>query len=191
MDIDNPSTSVVGDNDVIASTGSENANLDNPATTDAINLKDIVKQATGREYENDAAALKGISDTYKYVSQKTAQATPSPSGNEEFEALRQKVEMNDFYSESPDLKEHKDLIETFAKANNMPRQDVIKTDAFKSILGKIKLASEVENSKSILESNPRLGIVRNKIEEAKQNLEAGNMAQAKANAVSAVLESLE
>src|SRR5436305_743552 len=44
-----------------------------------VSLKDIVKQATGREYSSDEDAFKGISETYKFVTKKmepTPQVTP-------------------------------------------------------------------------------------------------------------------
>lgn len=190
-DLNNPSVPVPGDNDVIPSEGNENVVGDNSNTSpEVVSLKELVKQATGREYKSDEEALAGIKETYKFATSRTPQNTTS-ADPAALEALRQRVEISDFYAENSDMKPHKDLIETFATAKGISRDEVVKDEEFKGLIGKLKIADEVQSSKSVLESNPRLGLVRNKIDEAREALKSGDVGTARSAAVGSVLEAYE
>lgn len=191
-DLNNPSVPVPGDNDVIPSEGNENV-VDNNSNTspEVVSLKELVKQATGRDYKSDEEALAGIKETYKFATTRAPQQQSVPADSAALEALRQRVEISDFYAENPDMKTHKDLIETFAVAKGLSRDEVIKNEEFKGLVGKLKIADEVQSSKSVLESNPRLGLVRNKIDEAREALKSGNVGAARSAAIGSVLEAYE
>ena len=148
----------------------------------------------GKNYPDKATALKSLKDTFSYVGKKVEAAsvqTPAASPDTS-EFTRQIKEMKEqlFYSENPQYKtpEMKGMI---SKMGENPA-DVVATPEFKAIFDKVSGYDKIQKTKTVLESNPRIGQVRNKISEAKTalNTGAGDYTKAKDLAVGAVLEAL-
>lgn len=190
--------SLAGGNDVVPTDGQGAVPQDDPNNSSAVSLRELVKQATGKDFPSDEAALKSIKDTFSYVGKagqvekelERIKAGGDKSNSAEVEKLRQDFDESQFYSENPDLKSHKDIISTYAKAKALPLAEVVKLDEVKKVIAKVKGFEEIENSKSVLQSNPRLGTIRNKIQEGKTALGEGNYSKARENAVSAVVDIL-
>lgn len=118
---------------------------------------------------------------------------------EQFEELQ-------FFAENPEYKPYKDVIEPFRKSNpDKSIAEVIQLDSFKNVYSKVKAHDEAEGSKSVLQSNSRLGAVQDKTEKAQEALKQSRQAaatgdsygatqaynSAKSAAVSSVLEAFE
>ncbi len=193
----NPIETVPGadGNDVVASESTVN-------DSQTVSLKDIVKELTGREYKDDEDAKKGIAETYKFVTKKMDDNQPAPDVAApaatpqvdpgivtEVETLKRQVQESNFYASNPEYNtpEARALISKFGGSP----EEVIKDEVFQTAYGAIKANAEIEKSKSVLQSNPRLGQVTDKITQAREALQNGNQTVAETNAVSAVMEAYD
>ena len=160
-----------------------------------VSLKDIVKELTGREYKDDEDAKKGIAETYKFVTTKMEPETPpqtpvvpqvDPALVSKVETLERQVQEANFFASNPEYNtpEAKALIAKFGA----DPATVVADDVFQSAFKAIKATAEIEKSKSVLVSNPRLGQVQDKMTQAREALASGNQSAAEASAVSAVVD---
>ena len=179
----NPTEAVPGEsaNDVVPSESTVN-------DSQTVSLKSIVKELTGREYKDDADAAKGIQQTYKFVTSKTEAPQPQvdPTIVSKVESLERQIQETNFFASNPEYNtpEAKALI---SKMGGDPAS-VVKDEVFQTAYNAIKANAEIEKSKSVLQSNSRLGQVTDKFTQAKEAVSAGNQQAANAAAVSAVLE---
>lgn len=149
MSENNPSETVGGEVVNAPSPGTENV-------APVASLKDIVKQATGREYSTDEAALEGIKNTYQMVGKKVEpqviEKTIVPEEVvREVETLKKEVKVSQFYADHPEYKEVKEVISKFG---GDPEQ-VIADPIFKKTYDALKAANENQN-KPALSSNARI-----------------------------------
>jgi hypothetical protein len=101
----------------------------------------------------------------------------------EFEDMR-------FFDKNPDYEPLKEIITGLRKEGETLEQ-VIRKDAFKNVFTAVKAAKEAEEAKSVLETNPRLGQVSDKMSEARAALEKGNDTEASDKAVGAVIDAFK
>lgn len=177
-------------------------------------VRDVINSALGKRFESDEAALKAVKDTFSYVGkvgkvlpildklreqgvsedvalsrlqQITESKTPDPSkfvSRDEFdEAL--------FYSQNPDYKDQKTIIDALRKTTGKSLADVVQLEEFKTIYDKAKAHDATEKTKSVLMSNPRLGMVKDKLSQAREAASKGDEASARASAVGAVIDAYE
>lgn len=117
------------------------------ATTnaDTLSLSEI-NEITGMSYKDKETALKSIKDMKSQAGKaadlegkiKAAQAAPSTS-NDELATLKEKLnqtQLEVFYSNNPQYRANKELLETIAKANGMTAQEAAETDLFKNTVAK-------------------------------------------------------
>ena len=147
MEITNPSP-VVETPDISAPTSNENAN--------AASLKDVIKQATGREYQTDEEALKGIQETYKAVTARheppqPMTQTPAPEVND-IQLLRHELKVSNWYQDNPQYKEVKDIIGKFGS----DPETVVKDPGFQKVYTALKQAESPQ--KSVLTGNSRIAM---------------------------------
>jgi len=199
----NPSEAVSGaDNDVGAAEGQVN---DSQVVEQAISQADDslsleeINQTLGRNYADKATALKALQETASYVGKlgqevselKKKATTPQTSEDvmAQVAAMQNDLKQTKFYAENPDYNnpEAKELI---AKFGTDP-SEVIQDPVFQKAYGAVKTTAEIEKSKSVLHSNPRLGQVSDKISQAREALQQGNEHAASANATAAVIEAFE
>lgn len=191
LPVNNPSEPISGvsASDVVTSEGKENV-------ADSVSLKEIVKQATGRDYPTDEQALEGIKNTYKMVGavgkpqQTTTPQNPSVPPEliaklEEIDTLKTTLQETKFYQEHPEYNtsEAKQLISALGKNP----EEVIKQEVFKNAFEAIQ-ARKSENTKSVAMSNPRLGAINDKITQARELAKSGNTGAAADAAVDAVID---
>ena len=200
----NPSDSVPGVdvNDVATSKGNENDSQiveqavsqgDNTLTLEEIN------QTLGRQYADKPTALKALKETVSYVGKLGQQVSDLKSKVEspvvpsdysaEIAGLRSDLEETKFYNANPEYNtpEAKALISKFG---GKP-EEVVRDDIFKQAYNAIKTTSEIEKSKSVLQSNPRLGQVTDKLTQARDAMKAGDDSVAKISATQAVMEAFD
>ena len=177
-------------------------------------IKDVLSKTLGRQFASDEAALKAVKDTFSYVGMKPQDAVkkmatdplfandiknlfsdgsapenkPSvPTGNGEFVSKAQ-YEEDMFFSKKPEYDEYRDLLRGLASANGQSLAEAANSDSFKKVFEKAQAYDTVQKSKSVLETNPRLGHVTDKLSKAQELAAAGNHSAASDNAVAAVLD---
>lgn len=125
------------------------------------------------------------------INESAEKKQPQVESNEQLLSLQRQVEDMKFYDENPDLKQHKSLLEELRGTSGKSLSELAASDTIKGIIGKVQAHDEIEKSKSVLQSNSRLGKVTNKLAEAKTALSEGKVVVANNNAVSAVLDAYD
>lgn len=101
---------------------------------------------------------------------------------------KEQYEADMFYSKNPQLEENKVLIDALKKANpNKSFAEVMDMPEVKGIFDKAKGYDENEKNKSVLRSNPRLGLATDKITKAREASAKGD-ASANTLATESVIE---
>ena len=162
-----------------------------PAANEAeqtVGLAELLGKELGKTFPDDETALKAVKDTFSYVGKKQeTKAAPVDTNNfvprREFEDLA-------FYSENPEYKSAKDLIQALDKEGKGAAA-VVASDQFKSVYEKVKSYDETQQSKSVLQSNPRLGQVVDKLTQAREASSAGDSSKAAQLATRSVIEAFE
>lgn len=130
------------------------------AAEQSLSLADL-EATLGKKFPDKATALKAVKDTFNYVGAKTA-ANPAPAADtntqEQLKALQEQV----FYATNPQFKGHEAII----KAMGSNPAEVVNTDAFKSYMEKATVADTVQQTKSVVASNSRLGAPKTVTDEA-------------------------
>lgn len=177
--------------------GESSANSNDP-------IVEVVRETTGREVKDRETALKVLKDNLSAngklaqensslkaeLTQLKSMNAGSPEVAEKIHNLEQRLNESAFYSENPELKDYRDLVSTFAGKHGGDLQQVLEDESFKGILEKVQIAEKHERSRSVLESNPRLGQATDKLTEAKEAMKEGDRTRAENAAVGAVLETL-
>lgn len=188
------------------------------ADGDAIHLAKL-NEFLGKDFKDVDTALKSVKDTFSYVGkqdsarqlvkqamettgkgeqevltaiQKLMSETNAPSGD--FITKEQYAE-DLFFNGKPELSAVKDIIKPLKASSEeykgMSWNDFVKQDRISSIVDTFKVAEDFRSSKSVVESNPRIGSATTKLESARQAQAAGDYNTAKANAIGSVMELLE
>lgn len=135
---------------------------------------------TGKQFPNKESALKSIKDTYTAVVRK-----PQPSVDTSQFVPRAEFEEATFYAKHPEYESQKDIISALAVKHGKTVSEVVEMDTFKTVFDKVKTADEINASKSVLHSNPRLGLVTDKMTQAQDALKASRQAAAAGDSVAA------
>lgn len=156
---------------------------------DSISLKEI-NEFLGKNYKDKEGALKSLKDTFSFVGKKVEAPKPvegketKPDATAEFAKQLRELKDQLFYSENPDYKPYKSVI---SKMGDNP-SDVVQTDEFKTIFDKASGFDKIQKQKTVLETNPRIGTVRNKLQEAQDSASKRDYNSAGKLATEAVLE---
>jgi|ERR1035437_1249056 hypothetical protein len=153
-----------------------------------ISLKEL-ESFLGKTYPDKATALKSLKDTQSYVGRKIEAATPVPATDPTVAAELRAMKNELFYSKNPQY-DTPELREVISKIGENPA-DVVNGASFKVIFDKTSGYDKIQKTKTVLESNPRIGQVRNKMSEAKEAAKGRDYTNANKKAVAAVLESYE
>jgi len=161
------------------------------AESEVASLKDVLNTALGKDFPSDEAALKAVKDTFNFVGKRTdPQVVEKPVVPQEvmseISSLKKTVEESQFYAQNPDY--NNDDFKSMVALSGKTPADLVSAPGFKEQYDKIKAYNEIEKSKSVLQSNPRLGQVTDKFTQAKESLQAGDQKAANQAAVGAVLE---
>lgn len=172
---------------------------------DSLNLSEL-NSLLGKNFPTTAAALKSIKDTYSYTGQvgQLKQQLEALSGNREqapthqvpglestVKELQRKLEEQTFIAERPDLKEYVPTLRELRNSTGKSMSELAESEAFKPIFEKVLAQDAAQKKRSVLESNPRLGQVRDKMQEARTYLKEGDMEKARSTAVSNVLDAYD
>jgi len=181
----NPSEAVPGEsaNDVVPSEGSEN-------DSKGLTLEEI-NAITKRNYSDLETAKAGLANLTSFVGKKVEpqvveKTVADPELSNKVSSLEQQLKETMFYAQNPDY--NNDDFKNMVALSGKSPADLVSAPGFKEQYEKIKAYNEIEKSKSVLQSNSRLGQVTDKFTQAKEALQAGNDQAAKSAAVGAVLE---
>lgn len=158
------------------SEGGENVGTPKP---EGMTLEEI-NALTGRSYKDLATAREAIKSTYSKVGQ-------APKADPAMETRLNQLELDNFYLKNPQYISYKDTIA--AMGPNPSR--VVETEAFQKIFTDLSAFEESKKKKSVLESNPRIGQAKTKIDEARDLSMKGRQSDAAGAAVAAVLEAYD
>jgi hypothetical protein len=113
-----------------------------------------VNSILGKNYKDKATALAAVKETYNFVGKKIEAANPAPAEvPADLVAKVSSLEEQVFYSQHPEYKGYEAVI----KAMGSNPAEVVGSDAFKTIFEKAKVADAVQQTKSVVASNSRLG----------------------------------
>lgn len=169
---------------------------DPQAVSDVVSIKDVLSEHLGKEFSDDATALKAVKDTFSYVGKmgqevkelKDKLSSLKPENLNRVEELERAIKETQFYADNPDFRPYKDIINSF---KGQTPEEVVGSDAFKTVFAKVKSYDESEKSKSVLSSNPRLGQITDKMSQAREAQGKGNSDAAARLAVDAIAEAYD
>lgn len=165
----------------------------------AVEVKDLMKTILGKDFPTNELAIKSLSDTYSYVGTmgqkvKTLETqledaksqAVSPELADKVARLETEVAQATFFAANPtyNTPEAKSLINAFGKNP----EEVIKNEVFLKAFDAITKTAEMEQSQSVLHTNPRMGTVQDNMTKASEAQKAGDDAGAHTQATMAVLE---
>ena len=160
---------------------------------DSISLEDIEK-TLGKKFPNKQAALKSWKDTNSYVGKvgqlekkvkEMETSVPQSSGV----VTRQEFEEYDFFKSNPDYAEHKDIITGLKAANpDKSLSEIVEMPSLKKLISEANEYRQIQSTKSVLHSNPRIGIATNKLDEAREKIDKGDARGAEELATQAIVE---
>jgi hypothetical protein len=160
-----------------------------------VSLKEI-NDYLGKNYKDKDSALKSLKDTFSFVGKKieTANgenqvAAKQPSEVENVAKQLREMRTELFYSKNPqyDTPEYRTII---GKISENPAE-VVNSPEFKNIFDKAASFDKTSKQKTVLESNPRIGVVRNKLAEATEAVRNGDYKKSDELAVAAVMEAYD
>jgi hypothetical protein len=199
MDTDTTTTSLSGTEAITGAPAADGSVAAGTTTEEVVEVKDLMKSVLGKEFPDNEAAIKSLKDTYAYVGQmgqkvntlekdlEAAKQNEAPADlAQQVQSLQAQVKEANFYAANPQYNtaESKALIQKFGGSP----EDVVKDEVFQKAFTALKTTAEMEQSQSVLHSNPRLGTAQDTMTKAIEAQKAGNHEEAFANATSAVLD---
>lgn len=135
-------------------------------------VRDEINKVLGKEYDSDESALKAVKELNSLAGKKGQEAGELQAKVNELsqagadDARLKAVEDELFYTKHP---EYADLKPVIDKMGTNP-SEVVASEEFKGVFEKVQGYNESQATKSVLESNPRLGIVRDKMKAARDGV---------------------
>lgn len=124
---------------------------------------DELNATLGKNYPSKEVALKSIKDTFSYVGAK------QPAQGQDVEQIIQKrLESEFLFVKNPELAQHRELAEAIATKKGISVSEAVQDASFKMYVEKTSGYDKSQEAKSVLQSNPRLGIVRDSMQEARE-----------------------
>ena len=172
------------------------------SSANSLGLSEL-NQLLGKNFPTKDAALKSIKDTYSYTGKvgqlesklaeltgTRTQAAPNTELETTVKELQARLEETTFLSERPEFKDYLPTLRELRGSTGKSLSELTSSEAYKPLFEKALAQDATQKKRSVLESNPRLGQVRDKIEESRTALKEGNFEAAKNSAVGSVLESI-
>lgn len=171
----NPAAASADASHVNAAAPAANAGTPAPQGSPAVNPEALtlaeLNQLTGRNFASKEAALKSITDTFKFatarvadIAAKATDAAQAVTG-ETVRKLTDTVEAQTkemFYLQNPQYAPHRKLIDSMGKNP----AEVVQSDVFKETFTNLSAHAETIKQKTVMESNPRIAAARDGIAKA-------------------------
>jgi predicted lactoylglutathione lyase len=167
------------DNSISTDASRTSAADDGGAAVASLTLAEI-NAHLGKDFKDVPTALKALQDTQSFVgkrrediaaevrAEQAAKATGdanASSGGSSSAALESDVKTLQkelFYTQNPQFKDMRAVIDSMGSNP----AEVVETEAFKQVFSKVQVANEVEQKKSVVSSNSRLGQSKTHIDSA-------------------------
>lgn len=143
----------------------------------------------------DVGRTKGMSETE--IIQKmnesingNANASPVSEGTDKFATKTELLSLQRdlFYRDNPTLATYRQSIDAVADATGKSPAEVVSMEQFKGLIDSAKGFDEIQKAKSVLQTNPRLGVASDNLTKAQESAKAGDIPGAQASAMKAVME---
>lgn len=131
-----------------------------------------LNQFLGKDFKDKDSALKALKDTQSFVGKRkedieaevraNTAAHATSSSNPELESQVKSLAEQLFYTQNPQFKDYQDVI----KAMGSNPAEVVESGAFKKVFEQGKAALEAAQTRSVVNSNPRLAQARTTADEA-------------------------
>lgn len=147
-----------------------------------------VREAHG--FGNDEQAIKYLMDEANKPATPapaSAPATPTPQGEGSF-VTKEQYQSDMFFGGKPELAPYRTVIESLQKSTGKNLAEVVELPEFKTLWEKAAVGDEVQKSKSVLMSNPRIGQISDKITEGREALKTNDFNKAADAATAAVVD---
>ena len=173
-------------------------------------------KALGKNFPDDATALKAVRDTFNYVGSagkamkaieklglnpdkvlsgeaevKAQVPTSTPQVDPSKFVDRETYLRDTFYSKNPQYASSQRIIDSYAQVNGISHEEAVKSQDLAPLFEKVHGYDDIQSKKSVLESNPRLGAITDKVHKARELKQAGDYTQAGDVATSAVLDAYD
>lgn len=137
-----------------------------------------VSAALNTDEQGVLAKLEQLMDT----SNEVPAASPTQPQGENFITREQYLE-DMFFSKNETLSELKDILTPLKAVHgkDMSWDAFVATDTAKKVVDSYAVSKEVEAKRSVMESNPRLGVATDKLSQARQSMDAARQAEAQGN----------
>jgi hypothetical protein len=146
-----PSETVPEGSDVKPAEGDEKVSVESQVGADNLSLEEL-NSALGRSFKTKDGAIKAIKDTYSYVGKAKEPPQATALANSEIQELRNEL----FFTQQPDYKDARPILEALAKANGQTIQEAAESQLFKDTFSKIKGFDESQSKKTVMETSGRI-----------------------------------
>ncbi len=143
----------------------------------------------------DKAKEKGIATSKLFeamdnIVNGTPQGSPVSENTDKFATKDQilSLQRDIFYKDNPQLSGYRQAIDEFSTATGKSPAEVVAMDSFKALIGNATGFDEVQKAKTVLNSNPRLGVAQDSMTKAAEAMKTGDQSSAIANAMDGVME---
>ena len=192
---------------------------DGPAADTSVSLASLLNTELGKQFPDDATALKAVKDTFGYVGKvgkfapkldalqlalggennliskmdellstnPQPQPAAQPTDTSNF-VTKEQLETERFFDKNPALAPHRSVIEAVQKASGKPLSEALNDPTLKGLIDQAAKGAEIQQSQSVMQSNPRLGGVSDKFTQAGEAAKSGNFAAGADLVTSAVMD---
>jgi hypothetical protein len=144
-----------------------------------ITLSELNK-GLGKDFKDKDTALKSLKDTQSYVAQvgtlksqieklQSQSSSPQASGEiADLKAQLNNIQTENFFERNAPLKAIRTTVEAFTKAQGKTLQEVAELPEIKELLVKVSGFEQSQKMRTVLESNPRLASMQDKMTKAQE-----------------------
>ena len=144
-----------------------------------ITLSELNK-GLGKDFKDKDTALKSLKDTQSYVAQvgtlksqleklQSQPSSPHASGEiADLKAQLNNIQTENFFERNAPLKAIRTTVEAFTKAQGKTLQEVAELPEIKELLVKVSGFEQSQKMRTVLESNPRLASMQDKMTKAQE-----------------------
>lgn len=155
---------------------------------DSLTLEEI-NVLTNKNFPDKETALKAIKDNFSFVGKKKEDVATDLVNKGEY-ISKKELDTEFLYRENKLASDNRTIIDSFAKANNLTAREALERPEIKSILDKVKNYDASQSIKSVIETNPKLGQLKDSSTEVKNLVLGGNKEEAGLKAAKTLIETL-
>lgn len=155
---------------------------------EALTLEEL-NNLTNKNFPDKETALKAIKDNFSFVGKKKEDVADSLVKTGDY-ISKKELDTEFLYKENTVAAQNRTLIDSFAKANGISAREALERPELKSVLEKAKNFDASQSHKSVIETNPKLGQIKNSAQEVNTLVQNGDKDAAALKAAKTVLETI-